>query len=67
MSEIQVCIAMILFGAICFVHGVRFGYRWHKSEIFPHQEIDEPKFRVIYMDPKLVRKMYGIPEPKERR
>jgi len=58
---------MILLGIICFIVGLYYGYRWHRSEIFPHHEIDEPNFRVIYIDPKIVRKMYGIPERKERR
>jgi len=67
MNDVTMNIAMILFGLICFILGLRYGYRWHKSGIFPKQEIDDPNFRVIYIDPRIVRKMYGIAEPDERR
>ena len=43
MSEIEVAIAMIMFGIICFVLGLRYGYRWHKSEIFPREDIKSKK------------------------
>jgi hypothetical protein len=53
-------IAFLLVAVISFLLGLRFGYRRYKSKIIPKQVIEEPVFRVIYIDPKIVRKMYGI-------
>jgi energy-converting hydrogenase Eha subunit F len=60
-------VAMILLGLMCFLLGLRCGYRLLKSQIIPKQIIEEPVFQVIYIDPKIVRKMYGISEPKSGR
>ena len=64
MDQVMLNAAMILFGIMCFILGLRCGYRRHRSEIIPKKEIENPHFQVIYIDPKLVREMYGIPEPK---
>jgi xanthosine utilization system XapX-like protein len=61
------CVAPFLFILVGFLLGIRFGYQAHKSESFPKRIIEEPRFQVIYIDPKIVRKMYGIAEPTLRR
>lgn len=66
MNEVMLNITMLLVMLIGFLLGLRCGYSWHRREIFPKHEIEEPEFQVIYIDPKIVRKMYGIPEPKSR-
>jgi len=66
MSDLTFAICMILFGLNCFILGLYIGHRRLKSRIFPIREIEDPKMQVVYIDPKIVRKMYGIPEPKER-
>jgi hypothetical protein len=67
MNDVMLNIAMLLVALIGFLLGLRFGYSWHRSEIIPKKEIENPRFQVIYIDPKIVRKMYGIPEPKSGR
>jgi len=58
------CIAPYLLVLFGFLLGFRTGYKVHKSRIFPKGIIEKPAFKVIYIDPRIVRKMYGIAEPK---
>ena len=67
MEHVMQNIAMILLGVMSFILGLRCGYRSYKSKIIPKQIIEEPVFQVVYIDPKIVRKMYGIPESKAHR
>ena len=60
MNGVTLDIAFPLVAVISFLLGLRFGYRWHRSKIIPNQVIENPRFQVIYIDPKIVRKMYGI-------
>ena len=67
MNDVMLNIAMLLVALIGFLLGLRFGYCLHRKEVFPKREIENPNFQVIYIDPRIVRKMYGIPEPKSGR
>jgi hypothetical protein len=60
MNDVLLNVAFPLVAIISFLLGLRFGYRRYKSKIIPNQVIEEPVFRVIYIDPKIVRQMYGI-------
>ena len=60
MNDVMLNVAFPLVAVISFLLGLRFGYLRYKSKIIPNQVIENPRFQVVYIDPKIVRKMYGI-------